>query len=252
MYRKLALPSLLTQRDSQLKQWSVVKRHRLVAQFPWFIASDWLFVKRGRIYIMFSKLALFIEKDSIVSSQLNWSNVSPSQSRCRRPGPCGLEPPVPGAVTRKSNKLREGSFAAGSQREVLIVLTATCRLKFRENCKPPAARHCWVSDDCVCFFTDTLYVHLCEGGQCIVAGFSMYEDGSPTGGGSHTFSKLKACTLSVVPVREVSPSERGRRPTKAITRIFAAFRPPEIEFALWKLLTCQVTAGHVILPAPLF
>lgn len=55
-----------------------------------------------------------------------------------------------------------------------------------------------MSDDCVCVcvFGDILYIHLCEGGQCmrkdlenIIAGFSMYKELELPGSESQSVSQ---------------------------------------------------------------
>lgn len=146
------------QQISEVKLWTVAKRYWLVTQIP-SLNAWWLAVcGKERDYTMIFKLDLFIQNDSSVSSPLNQSNVSPSLSWRHRWGSCGLEPPTSAPSPEKSTELREGSFAAGSLWEVLIVCFATCSLELRENCQPPAVWHCRVRDDCVCLEIYCTYI----------------------------------------------------------------------------------------------
>ena len=69
----------------------------------------------------------------------------------------------------KVNWAAWGQFALISRWELLIVWFTTCGLKLGEDCQPPAEKHCWVSDGCVCVcecvwvcVSENIHVCVCE------------------------------------------------------------------------------------------
>lgn len=116
-------------------KWILARAHQLNSY-----RTDWLLVDVGGTLQQRFPNRLF----SSEVIQLIRSNVESS------PRAVWFGTPGSGAVTRKSNRLREGSFAAGAQWEVLIVFFATCSLKLRENCNRPLwSTAGWVMTLCV-------------------------------------------------------------------------------------------------------